>query len=90
MTDSESALLVSVTEKFVLGLREVGLYEDKVSFVQDHPIAILDLYVGDLAFSKRVQNPDQVDIDKEFRLMMGPVTQDQDQEAIEGLKEILG
>lgn len=34
-------------------------------------ILVMDLLIGDLAFSKRVQNPEQLDIDAEFSALMG-------------------
>lgn len=81
----EDLPLAAKSEELAKALRAVGLYEDQSQWIsqgerpdefsppQEHQrnILVMDLLIGDLAFSKRVQNPEQHDVDAEFRAMMG-------------------
>lgn len=91
MNDIERAVFTQKTDELVHALRVVGLFEDRIDFIdEERPVALVELLIGELAFSKRIQEPEQVDFDAEFRLMMAPVAEDQNTSAIEGLLEMLG
>lgn len=90
MDDNDQAVIIKKAEDLTLALRAIGLYEDRMEAVdQERPVFVVDLWVGDLAFSKRIQQPEQFDIDAEFRKMMNPVAEDQNKDAIQGLLEML-
>lgn len=91
MTDTERAQMVKRVDDLVFALRVVGLFEDSViTPEEDRPIAVVDFLIGDLAFSKRIQEPEQVDFDAEFRAMIAPVAEDQNDDAIQGLLGMIG
>jgi hypothetical protein len=61
------------SEALIGALRDIGLYEDDVEW-HPHPekplfMLTLQLYLGDVAFSKRVQDADQHTMDQEFNLL---------------------
>lgn len=60
--------------KLCASLRELGLYADDADLqVHELPdgrhVVTVDALIGDLAFSRRVQDPEQHDFDAEFRKM---------------------
>ena len=77
--------LAAKSEELAKALRAIGLYEDQSQWIsqgerpdefsppqQDQRnILVMDLLIGELAFSKRIQDPEQFDVDAEFRTMMG-------------------
>ncbi len=63
--------------------RNLGLYINETNLVvvgmQDGPKAamVLDMTIGDVAFSPRVQNPEEFDIDKSFAEMQVSMMDDE-------------
>ena len=50
--------------------RDVGLYSPSVHWhEEERPTLIMEFIIGDVAFTNRVQSPDQFGIDHEFSLM---------------------
>lgn len=52
-------------------------------------ILIMNCLIGDHAFSKRVQNPEQVDVDAEFRAMMGGFEKQDHDDTLEKIEDRL-
>jgi hypothetical protein len=81
-------------EELIKGLREVGCYEDQVAIQAtedgEPKFVVLTMYVGDRAFSQRVQDPSQVGWDAEFREIARRVVEEQFQDErrrlLEGLE----
>ncbi len=76
-------LLLERSRSFDDELRQIGLYVDDMSVVAidgpDGPEVALAVTaeIGDVAFSKRVQDPEQDDVDDEFRQMQVSMANDE-------------
>jgi hypothetical protein len=81
-------------DELVLALREAGVYEDRCSWIDAGngvPSLMMEMYVGDIAFSPRVQDREQWGIDAEFREMAAELKADAWEEYRErAIKELRG
>jgi len=81
-------------EELLRKLREAGLYEDQVTIPpseEDGPkLIILTMFVGDRAFSKKVQDPEEADWDQSFREIARGFLSDSFEDARKQLLEGLG
>lgn len=80
MDDAQVAELMKAGDLLEPELRRVGVYVDNtniVEFPDGTPVLVIDAYLGNVAFSKRVQDPEQHDFDREFKKMtFGTVADD--------------
>lgn len=70
--DAELRISQSLSDVLDPLLREVGLYIDQTQMqrIENGPTMVMvDCLVGDVAFTDRVQRPEQHDMDAEFRVM---------------------
>lgn len=87
-TQPDRVELEALASRVVDDLALIGLYEQQHGWHEhgEQPVLMMECLLGDLAFSDRVQNPSQVDIDAEFRAMMAPVNQEKFEELREQLR----
>ena len=80
MDDAQVAELTKAADMLEPELRRIGVYSDSthvLEFPDGTPVLVIDAYLGDVAFSKRVQDPEQHDFDREFKKMtLGTVADD--------------
>lgn len=82
---SEEAVL-GVLTRASTALARLGVYADEhlsVQVQEGRLIMIGHFAVGDLAFSKRVQNPEQDDFDESFRVMEREAVYDQAEDILD-------
>jgi serine/threonine protein kinase HipA of HipAB toxin-antitoxin module len=102
---SDDLPLQAKSEELEDALRHIGLHSNRSTwldegqqpqdpFMEEAPkagrkILVMDLLIGDLAWSKKVQDPEQVDIDAEFKAMMRELNKTEDSSLRDEIKRKL-
>jgi hypothetical protein len=76
-------------EQMEAALRDVGLYVDKATWIVapgQNPSLMMECFLGDVAFTKRVQDPTQNDFDASFREMTASLAKEAFEEMRERIK----
>lgn len=74
-------------EALTTALRDVGVYVDELQVQEGEQVLfIFNCYLGDVAFSDRVQNPVQHSIDDEFKIIAREYIKEQFEQERERIK----
>jgi hypothetical protein len=76
-------------EQMEAALRDVGLYVDKATWIVapgQNPSLMMECFLGDVAFTKRVQDPTQNDFDASFREMTAAMAKERFEEMKERIR----